>query len=168
MPANQTIPENFVQTSIIRAVQNVCARMIKREARFLERATSATYEGFESQPHVFGSVGFVGQINGVVYLCIPDAFAHDAAARMLGLSVAEFEKNRGSMVKDMVGEITNMTVGGFKNALCDMGLPCMLTLPTIMRGENLSIASIKGAERHTFHFDCGGHRLIADIQLKQE
>jgi len=36
----------------------------------------------------------------------------------------------------------------------------------VVRGRNLSIASIKSATRHIVSFDCGGHRLIADIQIK--
>jgi len=37
-----------------------------------------------------------------------------------------------------------------------------------VRGDHLAVSSIKGAERHIFHFDCAGHLLVADIQLKQE
>jgi len=71
-------------------------------------------------------------------------------------------------LKDVVGEITNMTVGGFKNALCDTGFPCKLTLPTIVRGDHLAVSGLKNTERHIFHFDCAGHRLVADIQMRQE
>lgn len=168
MPTAQTISDTLVQDSIVRAVKNVCATMIKRDASFVEKTASAAYEGFKERPHVFGSVGFVGTIDGIVYLCIPDDFAHEAAGRVLGMSAAEIEMSGDSTIKDVIGEITNMTVGGFKNALCNVGFPCKLTLPTIVRGDNLSVSSLKGAERHTFHFDCGGHRLIADIQLKHE
>jgi chemotaxis protein CheX len=87
---------------------------------------------------------------------------------VLGMTAAEIAMCDDSTVKDVIGEITNMTVGGFKNALCDVGFPCKLTLPTIVRGDHLAVASMKGAERHIFHFDCAGHRLVADIQLKQE
>jgi chemotaxis protein CheX len=59
-----------------------------------------------------------------------------------------------------------MTVGVFKNTLCDLGFPCKLTLPAIVRGHKLSIAAIKSATRHVFHFDCAGHRLTTDIQIK--
>lgn len=113
-------------------------------------------------------MGFIGKVDGIVYLCIPDDFAQDAAGRVLGMSAAEVEMSGDATIKDVIGEITNMTVGGFKNALCDIGFPCKLTLPTIVRGDHLAVASLKGAERHIFHFDCAGHRLIADIQLKQE
>ncbi len=168
MPTAQPISDTLVQDSIIRAVKNVCTKMIKRDAGFVEKGVEGTQNTFKEKPHVFGSVGFVGKIDGIVYLCIPDDFALDAAGRVLGMSAAEVEMSGDSTVKDVIGEITNMTVGGFKNALADVGFPCKLTLPTIVRGDHLAVSSIKGAERHIFHFDCAGHRLVADIQLKQE
>jgi chemotaxis protein CheX len=166
MATAQTISDTLVQESIVRAVKNVCATMLKQDASFVEKSVEAAYEGFKDKPHVFGSVGFIGHIDGIVYLCIPDDFANVAAARVLGMSAAELEMSGYAAVKDVIGEITNMTVGGFKNALCNIGYPCKLTLPTIVRGDNLAVAGLKDAERHTFHFDCGGYRLIADIQLK--
>jgi chemotaxis protein CheX len=166
--AVQNISDTLVQDSIVRAVRNVCVTMLKQEAGLIEKSAGTAYEGFKEKPHVFGSVGFVGLIDGIVYLCIPDDFAQDAAARVLGMSLAEVEMSGDEAVKDVVGEITNMTVGGFKNALCNVGFPCKLTLPTIVRGDNLAVSGLKGATRHVFHFDCSGHRLIADIQLKQD
>ena len=155
-----------VQEFIIRAVRNVCTRMLKREATFVEKSADAAYAGFKDKLHFFGSVGFVGQIDGIIYLCIPDDFVQEAAGRVLGLSSAEIEMSGDAVLKDVVGEITNMTVGGFKNALCDTGFPCKLTLPTIVRGQNLSVAAMKSCARHMFCFECGGHRLVADIQIK--
>ncbi len=168
MPTVQTISDTLVQDSIIRAIKSVCTKMLKRDAVFVERGTEGTQNSFKEKPHVFGSVGFVGKVDGIVYLCIPDDFAMDAAGRVLGMSAAEVEMSGDGTIKDVIGEITNMTVGGFKNALCDVGFPCKLTLPTIVRGDHLAVSSIKGAERHIFHFDCAGHLLVADIQLKQE
>jgi chemotaxis protein CheX len=166
--AVQSISDTLVQESLIRAVRNVCGTMLKQEASFVEKSAATAYDGFKEKPHVFGSVGFVGVIDGIVYLCIPDDFAQDAALRVLGMSAAELEMSGDEAIKDVVGEITNMTVGTFKNALCNVGFPCKLTLPTIVRGDNLAVSGLKGASRHIFHFDCSGHRLIADIQLKQD
>jgi chemotaxis protein CheX len=72
------------------------------------------------------------------------------------------------VINDAIGEITNVTAGGFKNQLCDVGFPCKLTLPTIIRGEDLRVVAVKGTTRHIFEFDCAGHSLTADIQLKVE
>lgn len=166
--AAQPISDSLVQDSIIRAVRNVCVTLLKQEASFVEKSAGTAYEGFKEKPHVFGSVGFAGVIDGIVYLCIPDDFAQEAAARVLDMSLAEVEMSGDEAVRDVIGEITNMTVGGFKNALCNIGFPCKLTLPTIVRGDHLSVASLKGSARHVFHFDCAGHRLVADIQLKQD
>ncbi len=164
--AATALSEQLIQDSIVRGVQNVCQTMLRRDAVFVNRSSEASHVDSATRSYVFGSVGFVGEINGLVYLCIPDDFAADAASVILGMSPAEVEASGDEIVRDVIGEVTNMTVGGFKNALCDIGFPCMLTLPTIVRGNNLSVASIKAATRHIFTFDCGGHRLVADIQIK--
>jgi len=168
MPVATTIPDALVQESIVRALKSVCTKMLKQDAAFVERGTPGTQNNVKDKPHVFGSVSFLGKVDGVVYLCIPDDFAMDAACRILDISAAEVQMGGDGTLKDVIGEITNMTVGAFKTALCDLGFPCKLTLPTIVRGDHLAVSSMKGADRHIFHFDCASHRLVADIQLKQE
>jgi chemotaxis protein CheX len=163
-----SISDTLVQDSIIRTVKHVCAMMIRHEASFVEKSIKSAYAGCQGQSHVFGSVAFIGQVTGIVYLCIPDDFAVTAAARVLGLTEEEMRTKGSTAVMDVIAEITNMTVGGFKNAICRADGTCKLTLPTIVRGDNLSVVGLKGTERHIFHFDCDGHRLIADIQLKQD
>ena len=168
MALSQTITDTNVQDFIIKAVKNVCSTMIRKEASFVEKTAEAAYGGFKDRMYVFGSVGFEGDIHGVVYLCIPDDFAQHAASEILGMSPSEVTMSGGEILRDVIGEITNMTVGGFKNALCDIGFPCKLTLPTVVRGNNLQIVSLKSANRHIFQFDCASHRLVADIQLKND
>lgn len=155
------ITDSVIQTSIQKAVANVCHIMIKHDATFVEKA--AVENRADHRFEVLGTVGFVGDICGVVYLCLSSDFAQHAAMHMLGMTPDEID---GEVIKDAVGEITNMTAGGFKNALCDLGLPCKLTLPTIARGADLKVATIKESERHIFLFQCAGHELIADIQLR--
>ena len=166
MAITAPITDDLIHKSIIRAVQNVCSTMLKQTAGFVEKTSEPTRNAPTDQPHVFGCVGFLGKIDGMVYLCISDDFAVNAASNILGMSPAEVRAEGDAVIKDVIGEITNMTVGGFKNALCDQGYTCKLTLPTIVRGNNLAVAAMKSATRHIFHFDCGGHRLVADIQLK--
>ncbi len=168
MATASLISEKQIQDFIIPAVSDVCAMILKQDAGFVEKSAEAAYAGFAEKPHVFGSVGFIGDIDGVIYLCIPDDFAHEAVGLALGMTPDEVKQSGDDTVKDVIGEITNMIVGGFKNALCKVGFPCRLTLPAIVRGDDLTVASLKDAERHIFHFDCAGHRLIADIQLKLE
>jgi chemotaxis protein CheX len=166
MAAIAPITDDLIHKSIVHAVQNVCGTMLKQAATFVEKTSEPDNSSFRDQPHVFGCVGFLGKIDGMVYLCITDDFAINAASNILGMSVPEVIAEGNAVIKDVIGEITNMTVGSFKNALCDQGYTCKLTLPTIVRGQNLSVSSMKSASRHIFHFQCGGHRLVADIQMK--
>ena len=67
MPAAaQPITDTLVQDSIVRAVRNVCVTMLKQEASFVEKSAGAAYDGFKEKPHVFGSVGFAGLIDGIM------------------------------------------------------------------------------------------------------
>jgi len=159
------VTDRIVQDAIVRAVQNVCRTMLRQDA-VLTASTAEGATGPEGTFQILSSVGFAGVASGMVYLCLSDDFALTATAQILGMSPAEVEMHGPDVLKDAIGEVTNMTAGGFKNELCDLGFPCKLTLPTILRGHNLTVASVKSAARHVFTFDCKGHRLVVDIQLK--
>ncbi|MCI0539745.1 MAG: chemotaxis protein CheX, partial [Verrucomicrobiales bacterium] len=85
-----------------------------------------------SETLVAGSVGFIGDVSGIVYIHVTAAFARTLASRMLGLAEAEMDGEE--MVNDVIGELTNMIVGSVKSRLCDSGSPCVLTIPSIVRG----------------------------------
>lgn len=164
MGVTQPITDQIVQDAIVRAVQNVCRTMLRQPANLA--AAPAAGPSADLQFEIIGSVGFAGSASGLVYLCLTDDFAHAATGTILGMSLAEIEMHGPEVLKDAIGEITNMTAGGFKNELCDLGLPCKLTLPTILRGHSLGVAAVKAAARHVFHFDCNGHRFAVDVQVK--
>jgi chemotaxis protein CheX len=170
MAPTQPINDTLVQDSIVKAVQSVSRTMMRRESSLLEAkvgdAHTNTLMSIGPAPYVIGNVGFVGDANGIVYLCFNDAFARHAACQILGMTPAEVAMEGDDVVKDVIGEITNMTTGAFKNALCDFGFPCKLSLPTIVRAEHLSIAAVKAAHRGIYHFSCGADFLIADVQVK--
>ena len=166
MPSLASITDTNIQDFIVRALESVSTTMIREPVRLVEKTTEALYEGLSNRVFVLSRVGFIGEINGSVHLCIPDEFAQHAAATVLGMTPAEVAEGGHDLVHDVIGEITNVTVGGFKNALCDLGFPCKLTLPTVVRGDGVQVASLKGMSRHIFQFDCGTHRIVADIQMK--
>ena len=161
-----TVSDQVIQDCIVRSVQSVFRTMMGHEVSFVEQVDAAKSEAPQSSSDVIGNVGFVGAANGLIYLMLSEEFAKLASGKILGMSPSEIEAHGNEVVHDAIGEITNMTVGGFKNILCDLGYPCKLTLPAIVRGHKLSIAAIKSATRHVFNFECSGHRLVADIQIK--
>ena len=77
--------------------------------------TSSDPEG-----QIVGSVGFVGEANGVVHLYASEHFARVITGRMLGLPEGEID--RDDIVNDAMGELSNVIVGRVKSRLCDGGL----------------------------------------------
>lgn len=170
MPAATQITEALIRDYIKRAVTDVFKTMIGREPKF---STTAPNQGGKShpssnRPQVVGTVGFIGEANGLVYLHLDLEFARSCTRQLLGMTEAELDEAGDEVINDAIGELTNMTVGGFKNGLCDAGHPCKLTIPSILRGTNFSIEPISSAIRHVYYFDCEEHQVIADILMKQD
>ncbi len=113
---------------------------------------------------VAGSVGFIGDVNGIVYIHVTSAFARTLASRMLGLSEAELESDE--MVNDAIGELSNMIVGSVKSHLCDAGAACVLTIPSIVRGQNFKIESACSSERRLLSFCCGADHIVVELLIK--
>jgi chemotaxis protein CheX len=163
MPTPLLITDTVVRDALLSAVQNVCRTMVRSEA-----ILGPCHPEQSGAPGLISSVGFGGAVSGVVYLCLEDTFAVHATGRILGLTAPEVRLHGFEVIKDAIGEVTNMIAGGFKNKLCDLGLPCVLTLPTLMRGQHLSVVTLKGTEHHVFNFEIDGHRLIVEVQLKSD
>ncbi len=174
MPASDQISETVFKDTITRAVQDVFKTMFCLSATLSDepRVTPAQHGDrpgnvlLEGQL-VVGTVGFIGDISGLIYLYMSADFANELAAQILGMSREELEEAGDEVVNDAVGEVTNMTVGTFKNQLCDHGYPCKLTIPSILRGSNFSIEPITSATRRIYRFRIGSHVLVADLLMKQ-
>lgn len=170
MPATAEITETLVRDYINRAVSDVFKTMLGREPTFSTQAAPATNEPLPppegNRPQVVGTVGFIGDINGLIYLHLDLAFARICTCHLLGMTEAELDEAGDEVINDAIGELTNMTVGAFKTGLCDAGLPCTLTIPSILRGSSFTVEMISSAVRHVFHFECAGHRVTADILMR--
>lgn len=171
MPTTDSISDVVFRETITRAVQDVVKTMLNLQASFHSEisADHAAEHPIEiSGPHVVGTVGFIGDINGLIYLYLGADFATVASSHLLGMSKAELDAAGDEVINDAIGEVTNMTVGAFKNQLCDRGFACKLTIPSILRGSNFSIEPISSATRRVYRFDIGQHRIIADLLMKNE
>jgi len=114
---------------------------------------------------IAGSVGFIGEANGVIYLYAGVSFARVITSRMLGISEAEVDSD--DMVNDAVGELSNMVVGYVKSRLCDAGWPCTLTIPSIVRGQQLTVESLAQVTRRVVGFRSGTHQFFAEMLIKE-
>lgn len=175
MPAIEHIPETLIRNNITRATSDVFKTMLGLELVLKSPSGPGTaswppmqksHGPIDTGPHIVGAVGFIGSINGLLYLYLDLPFARLCTGHMLGMSDAELEEAGDEVINDAIGEITNMTVGSFKNGLCDAGFPCTLTIPSILRGSSFSIEPISSVARQTYSFECSGHRIVTDILMK--
>jgi chemotaxis protein CheX len=169
-PITEALVREYIDHSISDVFQTMLSTMtvlVKSTPQAGEEPWPPLHAGKEgSKPHVVGTVGFTGDVNGVVYLYLENEFARKCTRQLLGLTDREIDEQGDEVVNDAIAELTNMSVGGFKNALCDAGHPCLLTIPSIVRGTNFCVEPTSSTKRHIFHFDCSGHRLVADIHIK--
>lgn len=174
MPATEVITENLIRENINRAVTDVFKTMLGQTPKLTKSTEQAADEPWPplhanaeaARPHVVGTVGFIGDVNGLIYLYLPLDFARLSTSYLLGMTAAELEEAGDEVINDAIGELTNMTVGSFKNGLCDAGYPCKLTIPSILRGSNFCIEPISSTSRQIYFFDSAGHRVVTDILLK--
>lgn len=100
-------------------------------------------------PHFLGSAKFWGKASGVVYIRLEDPLARRLAAHILGTTAPE-ELDAG--VQDVLGELVNMVVGSFKSNLCDAGLSCKLSLPTVSLVSDFHLPPVAGGRHQMFAF----------------
>jgi chemotaxis protein CheX len=166
MPAVEEISESLIRENITSAVGDVFKTKMGRTVAPLPAETPETRDAGSGGPQVVGTVGFIGDVNGLVYLYFDESFATQCTAQILGMNSLELQARGEDVVNDAIGELTNMVVGSFKNALCDAGYPCKLTIPSILRGRNFCIQSTRMAERRSYRFVSGGQRVVTDIIIK--
>lgn len=119
---------------------------------------------WNGDPCVAGSVGFIGRLTGVVYIHSSVSFARHITTRMLGIQESEIDGDE--MVNDVIGELTNMVVGQIKSQLSDQGMPCVLTIPSIVRGSQFEIEAVSSTTRKVSMFRCGKDRLAVETLIK--
>lgn len=172
MPSPLT--EDLFKECIEQAVQKVFSTMVQKNAVPVHGASPVP----SAEPWVrpadletaiaVGNVGFAGDISGLVFIYLSESFSRIIVRAMLGMSEQEAAEAGREVASDVIGELTNMTVGTFKNRIHDLGYPCKLTIPTVVWGASIAIQPPRGATRRTYIFDVEGHSVIADLIFKED
>lgn len=175
MPALKEMSETLIRENITRAIADVFKTMLGINSDLCPASAQGTVSWpplpspsgeAVGTPQVVGTVGFIGDVNGLIYIYLPQQFAEQCTCTMLGMTPVEVTEGGDEVINDAIGELTNMSVGSFKNGLCDAGYPCKLTIPSILRGANFSVEPISSAERYIYRFKCGDAVVVTDILLK--
>jgi chemotaxis protein CheX len=169
MPAALTeLTDELIEKAIAQGVAEVFGTMAREKIELLGRTPNPPLHSKPlgiSGAHVVASVGFLGDIDGIINTHFDDQLATEISAQMLGMTPAEVIEN--NVLPDTMGELTNMIVGVFKNTLGDVGFVCKLTLPTIIRGVDFHVDhTVKSGRRYIFNFRCRGLAVVTDIVLQ--
>jgi CheY-specific phosphatase CheX len=152
---------NF-RTFLSHHLEEVFQTMLATQAVLVEQPPVASFP-----ERVSGAVGLGGEhVKAVVYLHLSAAFAAQGAAAMLGMNPGEQPSD--AEINDVVGELTNMVAGGLKSALCDQGLACAVSTPSIIRGTAFEIESLPGVTLTQLTFACGAHQVLLELHFQPQ
>ncbi len=151
-----------LKAHVSNALGDVFDAMLSMDLAFPDEALEKSSDGMQ----LVGSVSFAGKAMGSINLTLGGAFARTVTAAMLDMDEGEIEGDEE--IHDVVGELSNMIGGDLKSRLCDAGLTCELSIPTITSGREFEIEP-KGWTRHErlvfSHQDQTG---LVDVYLKSE
>jgi chemotaxis protein CheX len=138
---NKTGGDSQLQLKHWRAVLNEAAKevflmMVGAELSVPDAAPPVVSE-------VAGMVGLAGELCGVLTVRCGKASARKIACQMLGVT----EDEAAAQATDAVGEICNMVAGSFKAKIDGLEDKCMLSVPTVISGDNYELHSLASGER---------------------
>lgn len=143
------------------SVREVFCKMLKTEPVAIPLGN----DPIQGETHIASAVGFIGDITGVVYIYASADFASRLTAITLEMAASEIDGDE--MVNDCMGELANMIVGNVKAQIVEKGKSCVLTIPSIVRGSNISIEAISSATRRVLCFRCvDNQNLVVEIMIK--
>ena len=88
-------------------------------------------------------IAIAGAMSAVLRVrCSPETTAH-VAMKMLGGE----ELPAKAASEDAIGEIANMIAGNFKSKISTLGDSCVLSVPTIVSGEDYEVRQVGKGER---------------------
>lgn len=91
--------------------------------------------GIATHEVIIGVISLVGDVELGVFIGLPKGTAPALVAKFAGFEVPFESPDMG----DAVGEVANMLAGGVKNILDGKSIKVNISLPTVMRAENLQV-----------------------------
>ena len=156
----QRTPHSDIEELTRDAVRDSFQKMFEIELKEATLTPMLNPEG----GHIVASVGFIGEATGLICINSSVGLAKTIASRLLG--IPEPELDDVGMVNDVFSELGNVVVGSVQSRLCDRGWPCTLTIPSIVRGNQLSVEAVAESTRINLSFYAGRHLLNIEISVK--
>ena len=113
---------------------------------------------------IVGTVSFAGKVLGNLNLHVNQQFAVEMTAAMLGMETDEIDGDEE--VRDVIGEVCNMIGGDLQSRMCDSGLTCELSIPSITTGKEFKIEPQGWDRSEEFGFSSNQHTARVEVFMK--
>jgi len=144
------------------AVDEVFETMLSMEVELLKGDFDISLNG----DRIVGSVSFAGKVMGSIRIEVNTDFGRLITAGMLGMEPEEVEGTEE--IYDVIGEMSNMIGGDLKSRLCDSGLPCELSIPSITSGKDFTIEAKDWVKHEKLGFRHQGHIGFLEVFMKRD
>ena len=148
-----------LQQQIIDSTQSVFDTMLMMPLTPGEALSEKVYE-FKSS--ISGMLGFAGDIQGMLTIHCPQDVGFAITGTLLGIDVDEVDED----VKDTVGEMANMILGGVKDGFIEQGIQINLAVPTILAGRSYRISGMADAMWTSVPFYLDDGEFLVELKLK--
>jgi chemotaxis protein CheX len=120
------------KNALIKAVKNTFSTMIGVAAVPLADLPPAS-----RKKDITGMIGMAGAVRGSASIHLPQSVAFLCMSGMLGMQ----PESMTSDVRDGIGEVANVIIGGAKSDLNSGGIAFNISTPTVIIGSNYVISS---------------------------
>lgn len=144
---------------LIRAVQRTFLTM----ADFALQAVDVGKPGPSDVRRFTCSLEINGRATGKVYLRMDYDLGCQLAAKVLRIDPAIVSQTD---IIDVLAELSNMTVGTFQSNLCDAGLPCRLSVPTVAPDAVFAPPKVPQGRHRGYGFRHDGALLLTDLLVE--
>ena len=146
-----------MSTPLAQALMKTFQTMLSLDLQPVDPRHSRSLEG----EHTLATITFSGRIVGQVYL----RMSHEAAARIAAsiIGVPPEELKDANEIRDVVGEVLNIMTGNFKSNLCDAGLDCKISPPTVRATTDFSMPVPRGGSIEHMDFKVGNIQIFVAV-----
>jgi chemotaxis protein CheX len=135
---NQVRPDSSWTPLLEVAAKEVFQIMLQTELNAMPNVEQQTVSGDTT-----AMVGLAGALCGVLSIRLTSETAEKLAGRMLG-SVGAVSPDE---IPDAIAEVCNMVAGNFKSKISRLADNCMLSVPTVIRGEDYELVTVADGDQ---------------------
>jgi chemotaxis protein CheX len=106
-------------------------------------------------------VGLAGKLCGLLSIRCNQKSAGLMASKMLGVDA----DNAGPERADAFGEVCNMVAGNFKNKISGLGDGCMMSVPTVITGNDYNLQSPTDSATVELQLLFEGYPMMISLQV---